>query len=44
MDSPGGAVPFRPWSYPPKIAEAEQRLEQHHRVYSQLQPITDRAT
>jgi len=29
--------------YPPKIAEAEQRLEQYHRVHRQLRPITKRA-
>jgi len=30
--------------YPPKIAEAEQRLEQYRRTYPHLQPITKRAT
>ncbi len=30
--------------YPPKIAEAEQRLEQYRRTYPHLQPITRRAT
>lgn len=29
--------------YPPKIAEAEQRLEQYRRTYPHLQPMTKRA-